>query len=116
VPLIKTLVPGGPVLGPTASTAGVGVAVYVKWSDALGELLPDGVVTMTSTVPVADTVGLKAWSTLSARKKAPFDATLPNWTNVALPRLLPLMNTPVPPSVGPLAGLIAVTTGAVVIV
>ena len=43
----------------------------------------------------------------------PVAAAAPKWTAVAPVRLLPVMMTALPPEVGPLAGLTALTTGAV---
>jgi hypothetical protein len=84
VPLMKTLVPGTPPLGPTEVTTGVGDEVYVYLSLALVALVPPGVTTVTSTWPVA-CVGLLAKMRVSLMMKnpGPVAAAAPG---VAIPR------------------------------
>ena len=51
--------------------------------------------------------------TLSRPEQAvPVAEAVPNLTEVAEPRLVPVTTTLVPPAVGPLVGLIEVTVGA----
>jgi hypothetical protein len=59
VPVIVTVVPGGPDAGLTPDTegAGGGAAVIVNWSAVTTGLVPPGVVTVTSTTPVGAPVG-----------------------------------------------------------
>src|SRR5580692_9889625 len=113
-PVTVTEVPPdvGPVFGLTAVTAGTGGAVKVNWSvDGLTGLVPPGAVTVTSTVP-ADSAGEVTVSEVPA----PFTTTLvpavvPNFTEVAPVKPDPVTVTEVPPDVGPVFGLTAVTAG-----
>src|SRR5678816_2751913 len=73
-------------------------------------LVPEGVVTVTSTVPAAcagDTAVICV--ALSTVKLAAFVA--PNFTDVAPVKPLPVIVTDVPPPVGPLVGLTLDTVG-----
>ena len=84
---------------------------YAKRSPALIVLVPPGVVTVTSTVPLpAGEVAVIDVALLTVNDAA---LALPNLTAVAPVRLAPVMVTLVPPAVGPLFGEIDVTDGAV---
>src|SRR5437588_1116299 len=114
-PLTVTAVPpvAGPLLGLTPVTEGAaGVAVYEKVSADVLALVPAGVVTVTSTVPVpaGDVAVIDVGE---ATVKPAFAA--PNLTAVAPPKLLPEIVTAVPPAGGPLLGLTALTEGGVVV-
>ena len=72
-------------------------------------LVPPGVVTVTSTapaVPAGDVAVIEVALTTVKEALVP-----PNFTALALLKLVPVMVTLVPPAVGPLAGVIAVTVG-----
>ena len=72
-------------------------------------LVPPGVVTLTSTVPVpAGEVAVR----LVAELYVTLAALVPNVTVDALVNLVPVIVTVVPPAAGPLAGEILVTAGA----
>ncbi len=73
-------------------------------------LVPPGVVTVTSTVPVpAGEVAEIEVPLLNVNELA---AVPPNLTAVTPVNPVPVIVTPVPPAVGPLAGEIEVTAGA----
>lgn len=73
------------------------------------ELVPAGVVTVTSTVP--DPAGDVAVICVELTTMMFVAALDPNRTAVAPVRFVPVIVTPVPPEVGPEAGLIPVTLG-----
>lgn len=112
VPVTVAVVP--PVVGPrsglTAVTVGGGLYVYSSATEVA--LVPPGVVTVTSTVPISpagDTQvrvdALVTWTSVA-------DA-MPNETVVApLTNPEPLIVTVCPPAAGPLLGLTDVTVGA----
>ena len=79
-------------------------------SAAVVTLVPPGVVTVTSTVPVpAGAVAEMVVALVTVNADA---ATLPNFTADAPVRFVPVIDTAVPPPAGPEAGLTAVTVGA----
>src|SRR5262249_40778302 len=110
-PVIVTCVPpvDGPVLGLTPVTAGGDCATKVNWSLALVALVPAAVVTVMSTAPAA----LGGATAISCDPAVVNDvaAAPPNAAEVAPPRFVPVMVTLVPPVVGPVFGLTAVTVG-----
>jgi len=84
---------------------------YANRSAALIGLVPPGVVTVTSTVPVpAGEVAVIDVVLLTVNDVA---LVLPNLTAVAPVKLAPVIVTLVPPAAGPLLGEIEVTAGAV---
>ena len=108
VPLIATEVL--PVVGPEAGlrpvTAGAGM--YVYWSAALVALVPPGVVTVTSTVPVpAGEVAVMPVALLTVKLAA---AVAPKLTALAPVKPVPVIATEVP--FGPELGLTPETVGA----
>jgi len=108
-PVMVTTVPPAvvPELGLTPLTAG-GLR-YEKTSAAVMELVPLGVVTVTSTVPVP--AGAVAVMDVAEPTVKDVAATNPNRTAVAPVKAAPATVTCVPPASGPEEGLIAVTTG-----
>jgi hypothetical protein len=80
----------------------------VKRSAAVTAEVPDGVVTVMSTVPVP--AGLVTVIRV-AESAVIVPATPPKLTPVAPARPVPVIVTTVPPLVGPFAGEIAVTAG-----
>ena len=74
------------------------------------ELVPYGVVTVTTTVP-ADPAGAPAVIEVSETTVKLVAAVPPKCTAVAPVRLVPVIVTEVPPAVGPEAGEIALTAG-----
>jgi hypothetical protein len=109
-PVIVTLVPPAvePDDGLTAVTVGAGTNVY--WSALLVALVPPGVVTVTSTVPVpAGVVAMIAVALATVNELA---AVPPNLTAVAPVRLVPVIVTLLPPAAGPDDGDTPVTVGA----
>ena len=72
--------------------------------------VPPAVVTVTSRVP-APAAGLVTVM-LVAVSLVITEVAVPNFTEVALARLAPVIVTVVPPAVGPCDGLIEVTLGA----
>ena len=80
----------------------------MKWSALAGLLVPAGVVTVMSTVPVP--AGAVA-SRLVDVTFTGVTAFAPNFTDVAPARLTPVIVTVVPPLVGPTFGLTPVTVG-----
>ena len=81
----------------------MGAAAYVNRSAALAELVPPGVVTLMSTVPLpAGEVALIDVALLTVKVAA---AVLPNFTAVAPVKFLPAIVTEVPPVSGPEIGL-----------
>src|SRR4051794_35640367 len=106
--VIATPSPTGPLRGITLMTVGGGR--YVKRSPALGELVPPGVVTSTSTTPVPGGETAVIDSTDStANLRA---SVAPKRTALAAARFVPLMVMVSPPAWAPLAGSSAVTAGA----
>ena len=82
----------------------------MNWSAALVALVPPGVVTVTSTVPVpAGEVALMLVALLTVKLEA---AEVPNLTAVAPVNPVPVIATEVLPVLGPEAGLRPVTAGA----
>ena len=83
--------------------------VYVNWSLPLVALVPDGVVTVTSTTPraCAGEVALMVVAFITLK----LAAAGPKFTNVAPVKLVPVTVTPVPPPVVPELGLTLVTVG-----
>jgi hypothetical protein len=73
-------------------------------------LIPLAVVTVTSTVP-SDPAGATAVIRVGPITVNDIALVLLNLTEVAPPRLVPVMVTDVPPAVGPLLGLMALTVG-----
>jgi hypothetical protein len=73
-------------------------------------LVPDGVVTWTSTVPLPAGEVAVIWLELTTVTLVA--AAAPKVTEVAPVRLEPLIVTDVPPAAGPLVGEIEETTGA----
>lgn len=109
VPVMVTDVPpaAGPALGATEVTAGA--AAYVNRSAADVAVVPPGVVTVTSTVPVpAGEVAVMEVAELTVKPVAFVD---PNLTALAAVRLVPVIVTDVPPAGRPPAGEIDVTVG-----
>jgi len=100
----------GPLFGLTLVRVGSGA--YVNWSAELVELLPPGAVTVISIVP--DPAGAIAAISVDEATKNPsaLRLVLPNATPKAPEKFVPVMVTVVPPEVGPLCGLTAVTVGA----
>src|SRR5487761_2529426 len=99
----------GPPAGLIPVTTGALAEPNVKWSLAAAALVPPGVTTRTSTVP-ATWAGLMAvmWLSLITVGVVPMP---PKLTEVAPVKPLPNIVTSVPPEVGPVAGLTAVTVG-----
>jgi hypothetical protein len=100
-----------PATGPLAGEIRVmvGAGTYVNVSSATIALVPLGVVTFTSTVPVpAGDVAVRFVSELYVT----LAARVPNVTVDVLVNPVPVMITAVPPVAGPLAGEMLVTVGA----
>ena len=112
LPTIVMLVP--PAVGPDAGVTAVtvGAATNVNSSEALVGLVPDGVVTVTSTVPAAcaGEVAL-IWLAVFTVNVA---AVVPNFTAVAPVNPVPAIVTLVPPALGPELGVTLVTVGPAV--
>ena len=82
----------------------------MNWSAALVALVPPGVVTVTSTVPVPEgAVALMLVALLTVKLEA---AVVPNFTALAPVNPVPLIATEVLPALGPEVGLTPVTVGA----
>ena len=77
------------------------------WSAAEVALVPAGVVTVTSTVPVP--AGAVTWIVVSDDTENSAAEVVPNETAVAPAKPLPVMVASVPPSVEPVVGLRPVT-------
>jgi hypothetical protein len=114
VKLVPVIVTGvavvlGPELGLTPVTVGAGGTVYVNWSAALVALVPPGVVTVTSTVPIvpAGAVAVMLVGLLTVKVAA----VAPKSTAVAPANPLPPTVTDVVPVLGPEVGLRPVTVG-----
>ena len=94
---------------PGSFTVTVGAETYVNLSPATIALVPPGVVTLISTVPVPA-------GDVAVRRVAEIYLTLaalvPNMTVDARVNLVPVIVTLVLPAAGPLAGEILVTVGA----
>ena len=84
----------------------------MNWSAAEADEVPAGVVTVTSTAPLAVAGGLVTVSWVSPATARFVAATVPKRTPVALVKPLPVTVTGVSPASGPVAGLTPVTTGA----
>jgi hypothetical protein len=111
VPVMVTEVPPatGPLAGPTLVTAGRGNGTYVNVSAGLVALVPPGVVTVTSTVPVpAGEMAVIDVAEFTVKLPALIE---PNLTAVAPVRLAPPIVTEVPPISRPVLGLTLVTAG-----
>ena len=74
---------------------------------------PTGVVTMISTTAPGVPVGETAVTVVALTTVTVVAGVVPNFTEVAAVRLVPVIVTVVPPVIGPVFGLIAVTAGAV---
>ena len=110
LPVTVTEVPpaSGPEVGLTAEMEGTGI--YANLSADHAELVPPGVVTLTSTVPLpAGEVAVMVLELLTVKLVA---AVLPNLTAVAPVKAVPVMVTEVPTPAGPEVGLTEVTVGA----
>ena len=109
VPVMTTLVPPavGPLLGVTEVT--VGAPMKVNLSPAEVAEVPPVVVTVTSTTPAlpAGEVAVTDVAVLAVIKPA----VVPNLTEVAEDRFVPVTTTLVPPTVGPLVGEMEMTVG-----
>jgi hypothetical protein len=110
VPVTETEVPPpvGPDDGLTAVT--VGTAANVKWSALEVTEVPNGVVTVTSTV-AADSAGETAVICVAELTVKLVAAVAPKLTAVAPVNEVPVMVTDVPPAVDPEVGLTEVTVG-----
>jgi hypothetical protein len=113
-------------LGATVAVRVTGWPIRLGFSDEVSEVVvrtekiyvkrpipvpvPPGVVTITSTRPVA-CAGVTAVMVVALMTVTPVAAPPPNVTLVALVKLVPVMVTAVPPSVDPLLGLTPVTVG-----
>ena len=81
----------------------------MNWSAALVALVPPPVVTVTSTVLLlGGDVAVIEVALLTTNDVA---AVAPNFTLVAPAKFVPVMVTLVPPALGPVFGLMAVTVG-----
>jgi hypothetical protein len=112
VPVTVTVVP--PAAGPKAGEMPVmvGTGAYVNWSAAEVRLVPDGVVTVISTIPVpAGEVAVILVAEVTVKPDAGF---VPNITAVAPVNPVPVTVTLVPPPKGPRTGAMLVTVGAYV--
>jgi hypothetical protein len=76
-------------------------------------LVPLGVVTVTSTVPLP--AGLVAVICVAVLPVSAVAAAVPNLTAVAALKLVPVMTTDVPPAAGPPVGASMVTVGGVAV-
>ena len=81
----------------------------MNWSAELVALVPPGVVTVTSTVPLPAGEVTVIWVSELTVGVA---EVLPKWTTVAPVKLVPVIVTMVPPDAGPEPGEIPVTVGA----
>lgn len=108
-PVMTTLIPPpvGPLVGETDVT--VGLATYVYWSAAEVVLVPFGVVTTTSTVPVP--AGTTALIEVDETTTTELAFAPPKLTAVAPSKFSPVIVIAVPPAVGPDVGEIDVTAG-----
>ena len=110
VPVMVTVVP--PVVGPLVGVKLVmvgWVAKNVKLPDDVA--VPPGVVTEILTVPAACALVLAMIFVVPVTRKV-VAAVVPNLTDVAPMKLVPVMVTVVPPSVEPLVGVKEVMVGA----
>jgi hypothetical protein len=105
VPLMLTLVPGGPLVGVNEVMVGIGPLATMKFV----ELVPVPLGELTRIGPLTAAGGTTAVSK-AAEETVKVAGTPPNWTLVALPKLPPLTVTLVPGP--PLVGKNEVTTGA----
>ena len=111
VPVIVNEVPPDtcPTVGSILVTVGAGS--YVNWSAlVVADCPPSVVVTVTSTVPrvPAGEVAVIELSELNVNDVAAFD---PKSTAVTPVKPVPLIETEVPPAIGPAVGLMLVTVG-----
>jgi hypothetical protein len=111
VPAMVTFVPPRGVPDDGESDVTVGFTWYVKWSSPDFALVPDGVVTWTSTVPFEPS-GLTTVSSVAETTSIDVPAVDPNMTVDAPIRFEPFTVTEVPPFVGPAFGETLVTFGA----
>src|SRR5208283_1539080 len=109
VPVIVTVVPpaNGPAAGEMPVTVGTGS--YVNWSDAEVALVPPGVVTVTSTVPVP--AGETAVILVPDTTVTLLAPVKPKSTVAPVTNPVPVTVTVVPPATGPAAGEMPVTAG-----
>src|SRR5262249_16522999 len=107
LPLITTLAPraGPPGAGTRPATTGTGTYVN-RLAPSVAEM-PSGVVTVTFTVPLPG--GLTALICVSASTLNLVAAVFPKDTPVVRAKPLPLITTLVPPTCGPLLGVMRVT-------
>ena len=111
VPVMDTFVAPatGPMLGAIAVTVG-GLSEKVKRSAEPVALVPLGVVTVTSTIPLpGGEIALIEVALLTVNEDAAID---PKLTAVAPVKPVPVMVTLVPPAAGPVFGFTPVTDGA----
>jgi hypothetical protein len=110
VPVIVTDVPPatGPAVGLTALTDGTGMNVNLSNADV--GLVPPELVTVTSTIPL-DSAGDLAEIDVGLVYTTDVPATEPKLTVEAAVNPVPVILTVVPPTVGPLVGLIKETVG-----
>src|SRR5437016_1050771 len=97
----------GPLMGLSFVTVGGGM--YVKRSAELVALVPPGVVTITSTVPVP--AGATAVIDVVEMTVKLVAGAEPKLTAVAPLKFVPVTLTDVPPTAGPIVGLSFVTFG-----
>ena len=108
LPVIVTVAPAEPFFGLTPVTVGRPVvAAYVNWSAGVGADEPNGVTTVTSTVPAPP--GLTVVICVSLFTVALGAPVVPKPIDVAPENPVPVMVTVVP--AGPEVGLIPVITG-----
>jgi hypothetical protein len=111
VPVMVTEVP--PAVGPEFGTieVTVGGGTKVNWSAAPAAEVPSGVVTVTSTVAAAWAGDVAViWVAESTVNEVA--ATAPKWTALVPVNWVPVMDTVVPPAIGPELGTTEVTVGA----
>ncbi len=108
-PVMTTAVPpaSGPWFGARPVTTGAGAS----YRYCTGAVVPDGVVTVTSTVPGSLPAGTVAVTSVSLTTVTAVAGTSPKWTADVPVRLLPLTVTVVPPAIGPNSGVMPVTAG-----
>ena len=100
---------GGIVAGLKDEAEMVSGDIYVNWSGEPVALVPPGVVTVMSIVPLpAGEVAVIEVAPFTVNEVA---SVVPNFTAVAPLRLVPVMVTLVPPTAAPADGATAVTVG-----
>ena len=111
VPSIVTEFPPAtrPADGLTLET--VGTAMYVNWSPTFAAVVPFGVVTVTSTTPVAP-AGACAVIVVALTTVTAVAADVPKCTAVAPVKFVPVIVTGVPPVTEPNEGLMLAIVGA----